>query len=128
MSDEVGNEGYDELIDAIAEGEGYYLDCPEGHGSLPPRRICPYCGQTDLERTPLPESGAIETFTQTSVPTPQFEDDAPYVLAIASFGPVRLTGQVRGRNPGEISVGTAVTADAVDRETTGEPLLVFRAE
>jgi len=128
MSDEVGNEGYDKLMDAIADGEGYYLSCPEGHGSLPPRRVCPQCGQSDLDREPLPERGTIETFTQTHVSTPQFEADAPYVLAIASFGSVSLTGQVRDLEASEVTVGTAVTPDVVDRETTGEPLLVFRPE
>lgn len=121
MSD-VGDAGYDELLAAIRDGEGYYLECPEGHGSLPPRQVCPHCGSAELTEQPLPETGTVETYTKTHVPTPAFEDDAPYVLAIASFGPVRLTGQFQG----DVEIGATVEADVIDRKTTGEPLLVFR--
>jgi hypothetical protein len=126
MSDDVGNAGYDELLESIAEDEGYYLSCPQGHGSLPPRRVCPECGESPLEEESLPATGTIETFTETRVATPQFEEDAPYVLAIAEFGPVRLTGQLRGRDTDELEVGQRVSTDVVTRETTEDPLLLFR--
>src|SRR6056297_1929720 len=32
------DEGYDDWLDAIEDGDGYYLECENGHGSLPPRR------------------------------------------------------------------------------------------
>lgn len=118
--------GYDDLLDAIEEGEGYYLESPSGRGWLPPREIDPETGETDLEEKPLPEGGEIETVTVTQVPIPDFGDDAPYAVAIASFGPVRLTGQVRGVDPEDVEIGMPVEA-AVDRtETTGDRLLVFR--
>ena len=28
--------GYADLLDAIADGEGYYIECENGYGSLPP--------------------------------------------------------------------------------------------
>lgn len=126
MSEDVADAGYDDLIDALAEGEGYYLACPDGHGSLPPRTVCPTCGAPDLEREPLPQAGEVETWTLTTVPTPEFDADAPYVTAIADFGPVRMTGVVRGVDPDSIEIGLAVEAGVEDRETTGDPLLVFR--
>ncbi|WP_458206221.1 Zn-ribbon domain-containing OB-fold protein [Haladaptatus sp. NG-SE-30] len=115
------NEGYDEWLDAVAEDEGYYLECENGHGSLPPRRICPECGATDLEETPLPETGQIETYTVVHVAAPSFVDDTPYTTAVADFGPVRLTGVADG----EVEVGTEVTASVGESETTGERLLLF---
>ena len=126
-AERVRDEGYDDLLDAIAEGEGFYLECPEGHGSLPPRRVCPHCGATDLEEVPLPESGAIETFTTVHVASPEFADDTPYVTAIADFGTVYLTGVVRGVEPDEVEVGLEVTPDVDETETTGERVLVLRA-
>ena len=128
MSDEdaAGDEGYDEWLAAIAESEGYFLACENGHGSLPPRRRCPHCGSGELDEKPLPGTGEIETFTETQVPIPSFGDDAPYVVAIAAFGDVRITGQFREIDPSEVAVGQSVRVDVSERATTGEPLVVFR--
>ncbi|WP_299330919.1 Zn-ribbon domain-containing OB-fold protein [Haloplanus sp.] len=118
--------GYDEWLDAVGENEGYYLECPEGHGALPPRRVCPECAAADLDRAALPESGTVETFTVCHVAGPSFADEEPYVTAIAEFGPVRLTGVVRGTDPEDVTVDTPVEADKGTNETTGEGLLVLR--
>ncbi len=122
MSDDPGNEGYDEWLDALADGEGYALVSPEGYGSLPPRRVCPETGSTDLSREPLPDSGTIETYSTIHVASPEFGGETPYVTAIADFGVVRLTGLCRGIEDPE--VGTRVTADV---EAVGEERsVVFR--
>ena len=132
MSDQTGedervrDEGYDDLLDAIESGEGYYLKCPEGHGSLPPRRVCPHCGATDLEETPLPETGEIDTYTEVHVPAPSFADDAPYVTAVVDFDGVRLTGQLRDVDAEEVEVGTEVAVGVGENATTDERVLVFR--
>ncbi|WP_128475766.1 Zn-ribbon domain-containing OB-fold protein [Halorussus pelagicus] len=125
-SEPVRDEGFDDFLDAIEAGEGFYLECPEGHGSLPPRRVCPHCGATDLEETPLPETGEIETYTEVHVPAPSFADDAPYVTAVVDFGAVRLTGQLRGGETAEIEVGTEVSVGIGENETAGERVVVFR--
>jgi uncharacterized OB-fold protein len=118
--------GFDEWLDAVADGEGYYLACENDHGSLPPRHVCPHCGSPDLDESPLPEHGEIETVTVTHVATPNFTDDAPYALAIAAFGDVRITGQVRGVDPDEVTVGATVDLDVDETATTGDDLVVFR--
>ncbi|PSP76493.1 nucleic acid-binding protein [Halobacteriales archaeon QS_1_68_20] len=123
---EYPNQGYDEWIDAIAAGEGYHLVCPEGHGSLPPRRICPECGAGGLAEEPLPASGEIETYSVTHVASPRFEDDAPYAIAIATFGDVAITGQVRDVSPENVDAGMVVTVDVDESATDDEPVVVFR--
>jgi len=117
--------GFDEWLDAAEEGEAYYLECANGHGSLPPRRVCPDCGATDLETVDLPDSGTIETFTVTHVPTPAFEEDAPYATAVADFGPVRITGQVVGADLETVENGLEVEIEVTVSETTGERVLGF---
>jgi len=115
-------------LDALDAGEGYALVCPDGHGSLPPRRVCPECGAAALSREPLAETGRIETFSVVHVPSPRFEDDAPYVTAVADFGPIRTTGVLRGVDPESdaAEVGLSVGVGVEERATDGEPLVVFR--
>ncbi|MFB6143590.1 MAG: Zn-ribbon domain-containing OB-fold protein [Halorientalis sp.] len=123
MTEPVPDEGFDEWLDALADGEGYYLECPEGHGSLPPRRVCPHCGTRDLAETPLPEAGEVATYTVVTVATPQFEDDAPYVTAIADFGPVAITGQLRDVDHEDLETGLVVGI-GVDRTVTNRDRVV----
>ncbi|SFR48407.1 MULTISPECIES: Zn-ribbon domain-containing OB-fold protein [Halorubrum] len=129
-----------EWLDALADGDGFALVCPNGHGSLPPRRVCPECGSTELSREPLAETGTVATYSVVHVPSPRFADDAPYATAVADFGPTRLTGIVRGEGDGggatdgedaddappEAAIGDAVTVGVGERVTDGERLVVFR--
>lgn len=101
--------GYEEWLDALADGEGFYLQGPDG-ATVPPAMTA---GSGGLERRPLPETGSVEAATVIQVPHPDFADDAPYAIGVASFGPVRLTGQVRGIDPAEVERGLAVEATAV---------------
>ena len=120
---------YADWLDALADGDGFALVCPDGHGSLPPRRVCPECGSTDLSREPLDETGTVETCTVVHVPSPRFADDAPYVTAVVDFGPTRLTGVVRDGGEDEtpeVAIDDAVTVEAGERVTDGERLVVFR--
>jgi uncharacterized OB-fold protein len=118
---------YDEWLDAIAAGEGFYFESPAGVGSLPPRRVCPETGSTDLTREPLPEIGTIETYSVVHVATPGFTDDTPYISAIADFGPVRITGVVRGVDPETVDdlVGESVTVSVGTRSTTENRVVVL---
>ena len=117
---------YDEWLDAIENGEAFYLESPAGHGSLPPRRVCPHSGSTDLIQEPLPEIGAVETYTVVHVAAEKFNDDTPYVSAVVDFGPVALTGILRGVDPEAVAVGDEVSVSVETRETTDDRLVVFR--
>jgi uncharacterized OB-fold protein len=128
MTDRARDGKFDDWLDAVEAGEPQYLACENGHGWLPPRRVCPDCGSRDLSREPLPDSGEVATHTTVQVATPQFEDDAPYVTAIADFGPVSVTGLVRGTDPDEVEIGTVVGIEIGQRTTTGERAVVFRPQ
>lgn len=119
------DEGYDEWADALAD-DAFYLECHDGHGSLPPRRVCPECGSDSLSERSLPLVGQIVTFSEVHVASPDFEDDTPYVTAVADFGPVRLTGVVRGIDNDDVEIGTDVEVDVTQNRTTGKRLIVFR--
>ena len=118
--------GYDDWLDAIDAGEGYYVECASGHGSLPPRRACPECGSTDLDERPLPTSGQVQTYTTVHVATPRFEDEAPYVTAIADFGAVRLTGMLLGDDADAVAVGLPVEPTVETVESADARVLRLR--
>lgn len=123
--DRARDEGYDDFLDAVDAGDGYYLECGNGHGWLPPRRICPDCGDREFTETRLPDTGTIQVASTVHVAAPQFTDDVPYAICLAAFGPVTLTGQLRGVAPENVDRGDAVAPTVVDSETTGERLLAF---
>lgn len=120
--------GYDAWLDALAAGDGFALVCPNGHGSLPPRRVCPECGATDRSREPLAETGVVETHSVVHVPTPDFAADAPYVTAVVDLGPTRVTGVYQSADDPASApqVGERVAVGVAERETDGERLVVFR--
>lgn len=120
------DEGFDDFLDAIAAGDPYYLECANGHGSLPPRRACPECGDRSLRTEPLPEPGEIVTYTVTHVSLPAFADDTPYATAIADFGPVRLTGVVYGVEPDGVETGQAVEAAVGESAANGERFVALQ--
>ena len=123
MSD-VRDAGFDDLLAAVERDDGFYLRCPNGHGFLPPRRVCPDCGARDLSETPLPDVGTVLTYTVISVATPDFAEDTPYTTAIADFGDVRVTGVVDA--PAEtVETGMTVGLSVGHSKTTGERLLQF---
>ncbi|KAA9397784.1 nucleic acid-binding protein [Haloarcula sp. CBA1130] len=126
MTESAQDGEYDAWLDSIESDEGYFLECSNGHGWLPPRRVCPRCHDQDLSQIDLPESGEIASHTTITVPTPQFEDDAPYVTAIVDFGPVSVTGLVRDVDPDDVAIGDVVGIDVGERVTTGERAVVFR--
>ncbi|MBX0293697.1 Zn-ribbon domain-containing OB-fold protein [Haloarcula nitratireducens] len=126
MTEKAPDGAYDAWLNAIEDGEAHYLECENGHGWLPPRRVCPVCSSRDLTEKSLPDSGEIASHTTITVATPQFEDDAPYVTAIADFGPVSVTGLVRGVEPEDVEIGDVVGVEVGERETTGDRAVVLR--
>lgn len=126
MSDDEGvrDAGYDDFLDSLAEEEPYYLESPSGNAWLPPRRIDPETGEREFTEKPLPETGEILTMTVTNVAEPAFAADTPFVVAIAEFGPVRITGQLRGIDHDAIEIGQRVTL-GVGTNEGGERLVVF---
>jgi uncharacterized OB-fold protein len=126
----IANTSHDEWLDALADGEGYAMRCPNGHAALPPRVVCPDCGSSDLSKERLPPTGTVETFTVVHVGAPEFAADVPYVTAIAAFGPVRLTGLLRGVEAADeaIPIGLEVEAGVETREDGGRAVALRPVE
>ena len=123
--DRVRDAGYDDWLDAVEDGDPYYLESPSGNGWLPPREVDPETGERQLEEKPLPDTGEILTLTVTNVAGPSFADDAPFVVAIAQFGPVRITGQVEGMDHDDVDIGQDVELSIGENETEGGRVILF---
>ncbi|UTF54785.1 Zn-ribbon domain-containing OB-fold protein [Natronosalvus rutilus] len=126
MTDETTG-GYEAFLEAVDEGEPFALACPNEHWWLPPRRICPTCGATELTPEPVPTVGALETYTRIEIPPPGFGDDAPYTTAVAAFGLVKMTGLLRGVDPDDVEVGQQVTL-SLEETAAGERVVAFRPQ
>jgi uncharacterized OB-fold protein len=113
-------------LDALGTDEAFYLRCPDGHGSLPPRRTCLRCGAGSVSEAPLPGVGVVDSFTVTHVAPPRYADDVPYVTAVVDFGDVRLTGVVRGVDADALAIGDRLRAGSGETATRGDRTVVFR--
>ncbi|AXR79351.1 Zn-ribbon domain-containing OB-fold protein [Natrarchaeobaculum sulfurireducens] len=111
---------YDSWLDALEEGDGYYLRT-DGEATIPPL----VTGDADLERVPLARTGTVDSKTVIRVPHPDFGEDAPYVVALASFGPVTLTGQVTGIDPEAVETGLEVEPTVLESGTDAERFVGF---
>ncbi len=81
---------------------------------------CPACGMRDgFEQIELSGKGTIYSYSRVHVPTPAYEDRAPYTLALVDLesGP-RVTGQVEAAEGASIEVGSPVV---LTREEGGVP-------
>lgn len=124
-TERVRNAGHDDWLDAIESNDAYYLECGNGHGLLPPRRVCPHCSSRDITREPLHDAGTVLAQTTVHVPAPSFQGDAPYTTAVAKFGAVRITGQVRAAD-GASAIENGETVEISVGETgKGERIVVF---
>lgn len=121
----VRNAGYDDFLDAVETGDPYYLQSEDGKAYLPPLGFDPSTGAESLAKQPLPDQGTILTHTTTNVALPQFADQAPYISAIAEFGPVRLTGQIRA-DLDAIDIGTTVELDVATPDSSESRVLLFK--
>jgi len=123
MSGKITREtGYDAWLDALEADEGYYLR-GDNRATVPPAVTG---GNDELERETLPETGMVESKTVIHAPHPDFEDNAPYAIAIVEFGPVTLTGQVTGTDPEAVETGLEVKATVLEAETSGQRFVGFR--
>lgn len=125
MSDDTRHAGYDDFLDAVEAGEPYYLASASGNGWLPPRYVDPQTGDRELGEQALPKIGELLTYTQTNISGPSFADDTPYVVAIAQFGPVRITGQIRGIDPPDLAIGQEVELTVGRTATDDERIILF---
>jgi uncharacterized OB-fold protein len=118
---------FDHFTDAIESDEQQSLVCGAcGHGTLPPRRLCPACGSTELSREPLSGRGAVRSFTEISVTTPKFHGETPYAVVLVELDEgLTLAGQLREVTAEDVAIGDEVVLGTEPRDA-GTAVLTFR--
>jgi len=87
----------------------YCKSCGKSH--YPPRIYCPHCGSKDLEFVKLPEEGKILYFTVIRAPPTDFEEYAPYIVALIELkNGTRLMAQIVDVRAEELKEGMEVEA------------------
>jgi uncharacterized OB-fold protein len=80
-----------------------------GKVSYPPRRVCPGCRSEALDPIALSPRGRVVTSTVIHTPSPEFQMEAPFPMAIVETPEgARLMVQVADSEPGEFEPGAEV--------------------
>jgi len=85
-----------------------------GISYFPPKADCPKCLSSDVEWFEVKGKGKLMTYTIVNYGPTGFENDAPYILALAEFDGIQIFGRL-SRDIGEkdIQVGMSLTVSPV---------------
>jgi hypothetical protein len=110
-------EGADEFFDAAREKRLLIQACTKcKEHQFYPRQICVHCGSPDVEWVQASGRGSVHTYTVVHQQgMPGWRDEVPYVAAVIDLEEgVRLTSNVVGCEPADVSVGMPVEVEFVD--------------
>ncbi|MFW0858633.1 MAG: Zn-ribbon domain-containing OB-fold protein [Dehalococcoidia bacterium] len=100
-----------DFVSYLEQGKVMASSCKKcGRVYFPPRVDCSNCLTSDVKWFEIGSKGKLLTYTRVNYGPAGFEDDAPYVLAVADFeGGVRVFGRLsREINENDIKVGMAL--------------------
>ena len=100
-----------DFVTYLEQGKVMTTRCKQCDTSyFPPKMDCPKCLQSEVEWFEIEGSGRLITYTVVHYGPSGFEDDAPYLLAVAEFpGGVRVFGRLdREIAESDIKVGMSV--------------------
>lgn len=84
-----------DFVTFLEQGKVMATRCKKcGATYFPPKLDCPKCSSSDVEWFEIKGSGRLATYTIVNYGPTGFEDDAPYILAIADFDGVRVFGRL----------------------------------
>ncbi|MFC1968091.1 Zn-ribbon domain-containing OB-fold protein [Chloroflexota bacterium] len=93
-----------------------------GHVYFPPRMDCADCSTGDTEWVEIGGKGKLTTYTTVNYGPTGFEDDSPYVLALAEFaGGVKVFGRV-SKEIGEKEIEVGMDVRVAPVKLSGEKI------
>ena len=99
-----------DFITYLEQGKVMATRCKKCDSSyFPPKMDCPRCSSSDVDWFEITGSGKLATYTVVHYGPTGFEDDTPYILAIADFDGLRVFGRLnRDINEADIKLGMAL--------------------
>ncbi len=100
----------DDFVDRL-EKEGLHATQCRVCGSdyFPPRADCASCLNSDMEWFRVEGKGKLVSYTRAQFGPTGFEDDVPYMLAVADFNRVKVFGRLKADLPeDELKAGMSV--------------------
>ena len=85
-----------DFVNYLDQGKVMATRCKQCQISyFPPRMDCPSCPESEVEWFEVKENGKLITYTVVNYGPSGFEDDAPYILALAEFADgIRILGRL----------------------------------
>ena len=84
-----------DFVTFLEQGKVMATRCKKcGATYFPPKLDCPKCSSSDVEWFEIKGGGRLATYTIVNYGPTGFEDDAPYILAIADFDGIRVFGRL----------------------------------
>jgi uncharacterized OB-fold protein len=99
-----------DFVSYLEKGKVMATKCRRcGTNYFPPRLDCSKCLASDVEWFEIKGNGRLVTYTIVNYGPTGFENDAPYILAIADFDGVRVFGRLsKGIKESDIKPGMAL--------------------
>ena len=101
-----------DFITHLEEGKVMATRCRQcGESYFPPKADCPRCLSSDVEWFEIKGRGKLLSYTVVNYGPTGFEDDAPYILALAEFDPgIQILARLsRDMEEKDIKIGMDVT-------------------
>ena len=104
-----------DFVTYLEQGKVMATKCQKcGAAYFPPKMDCPKCMDSDVEWLEIKADGKLATYTVVNYGPTGFEDDAPYILAIAEFGGNRILGRLsRDISQDNIKLGMPLKVTAI---------------
>ncbi len=108
-----------QFFERAREGQLTGVRCAKcGELAIPPRELCPACGERAWEPVPLAGEGTIASFTVIRVAPRAYEADAPYAVAVVKLKEgVSLLGRVVDIPLEKLAIGLPVRFRPLVRDT-----------
>ncbi len=103
------------FIDYLEQGELYATRCnPCGITFFPPRADCYSCLGSEVAWVKINPRGRLISFTRSYFAPTGFEEDVPYVLAVAEFNGTKVFGRFKeGFTEDDLCEGMDITVNPV---------------